>query len=240
MFLCKSVLTKKNLFTYLRLKMSTNNEDNFVQIAKSLVPSLSQSKYKGQDGRIGIIGGSLEFTGAPFYSGISALRTGADLVHIFCCKAAGIPIKSYSPELMVHPILDEENALNYFETWLERLHVVLIGPGLGREDKTFQTVSRMINLCKQKSKPLVIDADGLFLISQNSQLIKNYPDLVLTPNAMEFSRLVKTFLNKDISPTPLVEASLVKELGNRVFLSIVKQLKKSVFKQMVSVILTHY
>lgn len=216
MFFCKRFLERNRFFTCLYSKMSTNSEENLVQLAKSLVPSLSQNKHKGQDGRIGVVGGSLEFTGAPYYSGISALRTGADLVHIFCCKAAGTPIKSYSPELMVHPVLDEENALSHIESWLERLHVVLIGPGLGRDEKTFQTVTRLINLCRQQSKPLVIDADGLFLVGQSPELIRNYPDLVLTPNAMEFTRLVKAFLNKDISPTPLAEATLVKELGNRI------------------------
>lgn len=218
MLLYKKFIKRKNIFiNLLHLRTSTtrmSSEDNLVLLVKNIVPSLIESKHKGQDGRIGVVGGSLEFTGAPFYSGITALKTGADLVHIFCCKAAGSPIKSYSPELMVHPVLDEENALSKIEPWLERLHVILIGPGLGRDEETFKTVTQLITLCRQKSKPLVIDADGLFLIGQNPELIRNYPDLVLTPNAMEFSRLVKAFLNKDISPTPLVDTSLVKELGN--------------------------
>lgn len=32
---------------------------------------------------------------------------GADLSHVFCTKDAASVIKSYSPELIVHPILEE-------------------------------------------------------------------------------------------------------------------------------------
>ena len=57
------------------------------------------------DGNIGIIGGSFEYTGAPFYCAMSSLRAGCDLSHIFCHKDASI-IKSYSPDIVVHPIFD--------------------------------------------------------------------------------------------------------------------------------------
>jgi len=52
------------------------------------------------------MGGSKEFTGAPYYAGMSSLKAGADLTYIFCAKEAGIPIKSYSPELIVLPVID--------------------------------------------------------------------------------------------------------------------------------------
>lgn len=52
-----------------------------------------------------MIGGSFEYTGAPFYAAISTLRGGGDLAFIFCSKASAIPIKSYSPECIVFPII---------------------------------------------------------------------------------------------------------------------------------------
>lgn len=78
----------------------------FTTILSLTVPQLSTDMHKGEAGRVGIIGGSLEYTGAPYYAGIAALKTGCDLVHIFCPQSAGLPIKSYSPELIVHPLLD--------------------------------------------------------------------------------------------------------------------------------------
>lgn len=63
----------------------------------SLLPQLSTKNRKGDNGRIGVIGGSFEFTGAPYFTAMSALKTGADMAHIFCAKSAAVPIKSYSP-----------------------------------------------------------------------------------------------------------------------------------------------
>lgn len=95
-----------------------------------LVPPLTDDSHKGQAGRIGVIGGSVEYTGAPYFAAITALKIGADLVHIFCPKHAAAPIKSYSPELIVHPILDSPDAFKLIEPWLDRLHVIVIGSGM--------------------------------------------------------------------------------------------------------------
>ena len=60
-------------------------------------------------GRVGILGGSEEYTGAPYYAGKSALMLGADLSYIFCAESAMTPIKSYSPEVMVVPFYSKDD-----------------------------------------------------------------------------------------------------------------------------------
>lgn len=108
-------------------------------------------------------------------------------------KEAAPIIKSFSPELIVLPHLNDVNPIEKIEPWLDRLHVVLIGPGLGRNSETFSVIEQIIQICRTKAKPLVIDADGLFLLAQPGKvnLIKDYPaPVVLTPNAAEFARLV--------------------------------------------------
>ena len=74
---------------------------------EALIPPLLPSLHKGQMGRVGIVGGSTEYTGAPFYAAESSLKMGGDLSYVFCAKQAAIPIKSYSPELMVTPWYDD-------------------------------------------------------------------------------------------------------------------------------------
>lgn len=54
-----------------------------------------------QLGRVGVFGGSEDFTGAPFFASMSALRMGADLAYVFTAKEAAPALKGYSPELMV-------------------------------------------------------------------------------------------------------------------------------------------
>lgn len=170
--------------------------------ARQCVPLLSNDLHKGQAGRVGVVGGSFEYTGAPYFAAMSALKLGADIVHVFCCRDASIPIKSYSPELMVHPVLDDAiDPVNLIVPWLERLHVLVIGPGLGRDPNVFETVRRLIGVCRDLRKPLVIDADALFLISQDVSVIKNYPGAILTPNVVEFSRI----FGKDDDPKKFEE-----------------------------------
>lgn len=92
---------------------------------KPVIPKLCNDKYKGQNGRIGIVGGSLEYTGAPYFAAMTAMRVGADLSHVFCHAKAATVIKSYSPDLIVHPLLDLDDAVEQIRPWIDRLHVVV-------------------------------------------------------------------------------------------------------------------
>ena len=65
---------------------------------------LSKDNHKGSSGRIGVLGGSERYTGAPYYAGMAALHVGSDLAFLFCAQEASLAIKSYSPELMVAPV----------------------------------------------------------------------------------------------------------------------------------------
>lgn len=89
----------------------------------------------------------------------------------------------------MHPILDVTDALEQIEQWLPRLHVLVIGPGLGRADNVLKLVSQLIQKCRSLSLPLVIDADGLFLLTQHPELVHDYNGVILTPNEAEFQRL---------------------------------------------------
>lgn len=187
------ILNIRNIFASLVVMADASAaqlSDDLLVRAQNAVPSLTNSLHKGQAGRIGVIGGSFEYTGAPYFAAMAAMRVGADAVHVFCARDAAAPIKSYSPELMVHPVLDDPNdAVGQIEPWLERLHVLIVGPGLGRNERTLETVAQLIGLCKALKKPLVIDADGLFLVAQNVSLLADYPGAILTPNAVEFGRI---------------------------------------------------
>lgn len=81
-------------------------------LSRVVVPPLQSLGHKGSGGRVGVIGGSQDYCGAPFYSAVSALKFGADLSWIYCSQSAAIPIKSYSPELMVTPFYDDAKILN--------------------------------------------------------------------------------------------------------------------------------
>lgn len=200
-----------------RLKTTLRNSGQLLEMVKSVIPPLEYSSHKGDSGRIGIIGGCQEYTGAPYFAAITALKVGADLSHVFCTKDSATVIKSYSPELIVHPILDTSyDAAAEISEWLPRLHAVVVGPGLGRSEKVIHNVKQVIEQIKERKLPIVIDADGLYLVTQYPEVIKNYERAILTPNVVEFSRLYEKVIGeKPISEEPVVSVrSLCEKMGH--------------------------
>lgn len=166
-----------------------------IKNVRRLIPPLLPQFHKGQLGRILVVGGSEDYTGAPYFAAMAAALVGCDMSHILCTGGAAPVIKTYSPNLMVHPYLDEgaTQLSPKVEPLLNRVHVVLIGPGLGRDPRVFEQVKQIMRLTKDRRLPLVIDADGLFLVQQDLDVVKSYlpRHVVLTPNVVEFSRLVR-------------------------------------------------
>lgn len=74
---------------------------------------------------------------------------------------------------------------------LPRLHVVVIGPGLGRDPLMQDTVAKVIEAARKQGLPLVLDADALLVVQKSPGLVKGYKLAVLTPNVVEFGRLCK-------------------------------------------------
>lgn len=175
-----------------------HTEQEMLNQVRKIVPPLLPKFHKGQLGRVLVVGGSEDYTGAPYFAATASALVGADMSHILCTGSAAPVIKSYSPNLMVHPYLHDENNKSQLSSkiapLLERMHVVLIGPGLGRDDDVLNQVSQIIELCAERNLPLVVDADGLFLIQKQPSLISNYHKhrAILTPNVVEFGRLLKS------------------------------------------------
>jgi ATP-dependent NAD(P)H-hydrate dehydratase len=160
------------------------------------VPPLSFDVYKGQSGKVAVIGGCLEYTGAPYFAAITALRLGGDLSHIFCSKSAAVPIKSYSPDLIVHPYLPDPDEHDFVGTaieeitkWLPAVQSFVIGPGLGRNSATLEFAARFLERIKEERQPVVIDGDALFLVAQRPEIVRGVKKFVLTPNGGEMIRL---------------------------------------------------
>ncbi|CCD24045.1 NADHX dehydratase NDAI_0C03850 [Naumovozyma dairenensis CBS 421] len=204
-------------------------------ISKRCIPPLLPRFYKGQaGGRVCIIGGCEDYTGAPYFSANATALMGCDLTHVICEKDAATVIKSYTPNLMVHPYLrtskdKHEEEFEKIEMLLKRIHVIVIGPGLGRDKGMLDSIKKIIKLVLEKHEgmiPIVIDADGLFLISQDEEvreMLKKFPmgRIILTPNVVEFKRLSESVGHdpeekdeeKDISSNEVTGATIAKRLN---------------------------
>ncbi|XP_047031456.1 ATP-dependent (S)-NAD(P)H-hydrate dehydratase-like [Helicoverpa zea] len=188
---CDEIEDKCN---FLDSKLQPNT---FRLLSKSIIPTMAGS-VKGDAGKIGVIGGSIEYTGAPYFSAITSMKVGADLAYVITTESAATVIKNYSPDLIVYPYLNTKYA-SKIRSLIPKMDVIVIGPGLGREPETVHLITDIIQDCKNLGKPLVIDADGLYVVSKNTSVIKNYPcpGVVLTPNLREANRLMDAVSKND-------------------------------------------
>lgn len=60
------------------------------------------------------------------------------------------------------------------EKILQRIDSLVIGPGAGRDPVMVATLSKIIAYAIQKEIPLVIDGDGLWVVTENPSLLQGY------------------------------------------------------------------
>jgi ATP-dependent NAD(P)H-hydrate dehydratase len=144
---------------------------------------------------------------------MACLRTGADLVTVCTAHEAALPLKCYSPELMVQAVYraadfdrlarnDPTVTPDQAAVWMrdmvdavmeccERAHCLILGPGLGRCPAVMKAVAEIIWRARGQNIYMVLDADALFLLAQPEfrNLLQGYDKAVLTPNLMEYQRL---------------------------------------------------
>nr|MDO8044460.1 NAD(P)H-hydrate dehydratase [Candidatus Baldrarchaeota archaeon] len=158
---------------------------------------------KGDFGRVLIVGGSNLYTGAPALCAMAALRCGCDLSIIVAPESVASSIRSFSPNIIVHTYSGNAFTLNAFTTVIplvEKCDTIVIGPGLGTMDETFEACLKLFEIVKEKGKALVVDADGLKALSTSPTILAG-ARAVLTPHAGEFKGLV----NLDITKLPFKE-----------------------------------
>lgn len=156
---------------------------------RAIMPELTAATHKGQAGKLLVVGGSPVYTGAPYFAAISALRVGLEWAAVLTVPEAAGPIKGYSPELMVHPTLRRDFSLAEASALISRMDCVVIGNGLGLDEEILGATAKCFSALRSKGLPVVVDGDGVTLVSRQLDLIKNYPRAIITPNAMEFRRL---------------------------------------------------
>jgi len=128
----------------------------------------SNNSKKGDNGKLMIIGGSIEYHGAPMFSILSARRF-VDLIYFYPGEKDSYLINSIKkiPEPIVVYSLDK----------VKEMDAVLFGIGIGNARLDVRYVLN-------NSKKLVIDGDGLKIIKNN--IPKN---CILTPHEGEFKLL---------------------------------------------------
>jgi len=155
--------------------------------------------HKGDFGHVLVIGGSVGKSGAAAMAGMAALRAGAGLVTVAATKSVQPLIAMSAPELMTEPLPETAEgtisllALAERERLLKGKSVVVIGPGISRNEETAEFVRDLVSIC---STAMVIDADGLNAFQGAADELRPDNEVgplavrVLTPHPGEMARLI--------------------------------------------------
>ncbi len=156
-------------------------------------PVPEKDSHKGCNGRILLIGGG-PYYGAPAMAGLAALRIGADLVRIAVPDNAARSVSAFSPVFMIQnldgSILTENHVPHLLEI-SKNYDAVLIGPGLGIDEKTVRAVKKFVSGC---GTPMVADADAITALGSG---FKTSVPMVMTPHKGEFAKLGGTALTEE-------------------------------------------
>jgi hydroxyethylthiazole kinase-like uncharacterized protein yjeF len=142
--------------------------------------------HKGHFGHSLIIGGSYGKIGAVILASRAALSVGTGLVTAYIPKCGYTALQASFPEAMV--ITDvNENCISDINFEIVP-SVIAFGVGIGTDPKTIDAFEAFL---KRNKTPIVIDADGINILSKNKSLLKLLPEqTVLTPHPKELERLI--------------------------------------------------
>lgn len=167
----------------------TKEETEYQLIGKNEVLPIYKPRtkfsHKGTYGHVLAIGGSYGKIGATKLASSAALKIGCGLVTSYIPNCGYTALQTALPEAMV--LTDGETALTKIEFTITPT-AITIGMGMGTDTKTIEAFA---NFLKANSLPLVIDADGLNILSGNKKLLTYLPKLsILTPHPGELERLI--------------------------------------------------
>jgi len=181
-------------------KTLINNEYTNVRLVTEsdvIYPKRSILSHKGDYGKVAIIAGSEQYTGAAILSARACIKSGAGLVYLFSPSSLKgrydgtliEAIKISIPEENGNPNCDE------LEQLLNTMDCVLIGPGIGISEYSLLLVKTVLKIAIDI--PVIMDADALNIVSKNSDLMQTMinANILLTPHLAEFSRLSNHNLN---------------------------------------------
>lgn len=162
-------------------------------LIKSLLPERQANSHKGDYGKIFIMGGSIGMTGAVALSTRASLLGGAGLVTVGIPESLNSVMEVKTTEAMTYPLPDENGYFTdsaYFaaKEKAENSDIFLFGPGVGRNKAINSLISQILS---HSTVPVIVDADGLFALSQNPDILNDCScNLIFTPHEMEFARLI--------------------------------------------------
>lgn len=177
------------------------------------LPARPVEGNKGTFGRALILAGSVGMSGAAALAGMAALRGGAGLVTVAVPAPIQPIVAGFEPSYMTLALPAtaagqfSRLAVSSLEHLVPHASAVACGPGWGQSAELAEILGWLIQNARQ---PLVIDADGLNLLSKSPDMLgRSAGPRILTPHPGEFARLI----DSDVSTVQLQRVDLAVEFA---------------------------
>lgn len=171
-------------------------------LRQRLIPRPVDS-HKGTFGRILIIAGSENMAGAAVFSARAAYRMGCGLVKVHTVEENRICMHQMIPEAILSVYRSDTYPVQQLKQDCEWADVVVFGPGMGRGEHVHQILDVLLSDC---SCPMVLDADGLRVLSEHKDWYERLSErVILTPHFGEMAALTGKMVS-DIQKNPVQEA----------------------------------
>ncbi|MCH5341177.1 MAG: NAD(P)H-hydrate dehydratase [Acetatifactor sp.] len=179
------------------------------ETAEGLLPSRRADGNKGTFGKVLLVAGSRNMAGAAVLAAKAAYRIGAGMVKVITPEENRVILQETVPEALLGSTSDLEDSLEWTD-------VIALGPGIG---KSGDAVSCLEQVFKKTQKPLILDADGLNLLSESSALRAQLAEqgkegriFILTPHVGELARLTGRTVSELKEDLPDYGMALASEL----------------------------
>ena len=151
------------------------------------IPKRNPYSNKGTYGKILVIAGSKNMSGAAYFSAKAAYRMGVGLVRIVTPEENRQIIQSLLPEAIVTTYQKKQLDGDWLMDAINWASVIVIGPGMGGSEEAHYLLSKVLSISEV---PLVIDADAINILAKEPGLLQhNKQNIILTPHIGEMSRL---------------------------------------------------
>lgn len=151
------------------------------------IPTRKGNSHKGTYGKVLVIAGSPDICGAAYLAAAGAYRIGAGLVKIYTPQENQFAMQTLLPEALLEIYDRNRPVLKQLQQCMEWADVIVIGPGFGK-DRTTEKILRYV--ISKSVIPVVIDADGINILSENREMLTEiYAPVILTPHIQEMARL---------------------------------------------------
>lgn len=168
--------------------MTSYTQFSFDTFPTDLMPKRKERSSKGDFGRVLCVCGSRGMAGAAYLCAKAAYRTGAGLVEILTPEENRIVLQTSLPEAIITPYTVDNEAELLLGS-MQKATCIVAGCGLSVTPESRKLLSVLLHNIDTAKTPLILDADALNLISKNPSFSKYIKGAIITPHALEFSRL---------------------------------------------------